>query len=108
MYSLGLRLRCMTGLRFLEQYSPFGVDIGGHLTSVLAGFALLLLANGLWRRKRLAWALTVTILIMSVPVHLFKGLDYEEAILGAALAIWLIYLQPHFHARSDPPPSARD
>jgi len=90
-------------IKILEQYSPFGVDIGGHLTSVLAGFALLLLANGLWRRKRLAWALTVTILIMSVPVHLFKGLDYEEAILGAALAIWLIYLQPHFHARSDPP-----
>ena len=87
----------------LEQYSPFGVDVGGHLTSVLAGFALLLLANGLWRRKRLAWALAVTILIMSVPVHLFKGLDYEEAILGSALAGWLIYLRPHFHARSDPP-----
>ena len=90
-------------IKILEQYSPFGVDVGGHLTSVLAGFALLLLANGLWRRKRLAWALTVAILIISVPVHLFKGLDYEEAILGAALAIWLIYLQSHFHARSDPP-----
>ena len=90
-------------VRILEQYSPFGVDIGGHLTSVLAGFALLLLANGLWRRKRLAWAVTVTILIVTVPVHLFKGLDYEEAILAAALAIWLIYLQAHFHARSDPP-----
>jgi phosphatidylglycerol lysyltransferase len=90
-------------LKVLEQYSPFSVDVGGHLTSVLAGFALLLLATGLWRRKRLAWALTVTILIMSVPVHLFKGLDYEEASLGAALAIWLIYLRPHFHARSDPP-----
>jgi phosphatidylglycerol lysyltransferase len=90
-------------MKILEQYSPFGVNFGGHLTSVLAGFALLLLADGLWRRKRLAWALTVTILIMSVPVHLFKGLDYEEAILGAALAIWLIYLRPHFHAHSDPP-----
>ena len=64
-------------VRLLEQYSPFGVDIGGHLASVLAGFALLLLANGLWRRKRLAWALTIIILIITVPVHLFKGLDYE-------------------------------
>ncbi len=99
----GLTPALHTRLRLLEQYSPFGVDVGGHLTSVLAGFALLLLANGLWRRKRLAWALAVTILIISVPVHLFKGLDYEEAILGAALAIWLIYLRAHFHARSDPP-----
>jgi phosphatidylglycerol lysyltransferase len=90
-------------MKILEQYSPFGVEIGGHLTSVLAGFALLLLANGLWRRKRLAWALTVTILLISVPIHLFKGLDYEEASLGTALAIWMIYLRPHFHARSDPP-----
>jgi uncharacterized protein (TIRG00374 family) len=62
-------------MKILEQYSPFGLDVGGHLTSVLAGFALLLLADGLWRRKRLAWALTVTILLISVPVHLFKGLD---------------------------------
>lgn len=99
----GLTPTLHSRLRILEQYSPFGVDVGGHLTSVLAGFALLLLANGLWRRKRLAWALTVAILIMSVPVHLFKGLDYEEAFLGAALAIWLIYLRAHFHARSDPP-----
>jgi phosphatidylglycerol lysyltransferase len=90
-------------LAILEQYSPFGVDIGGQLISVLAGFALLLLANGLWRRKRLAWALTITILLFSVPVHSFKGLDYEEAALGACLAIWLFYLRPHFHARSDPP-----
>jgi len=99
----GLTPTLHTRLRLLEQYSPFGVDVGGHLTSVLAGFALLLLANGLWRRKRLAWALTVTILIISVPVHLFKGLDYEEALLGAALAIWMIYLRAHFHARSDQP-----
>jgi phosphatidylglycerol lysyltransferase len=90
-------------LVLLEQYSPFGVDVGGHLTSVLAGFALLILANGLWRRKRLAWALTLTILIISVPVHLFKGLDYEEAVFATVMAAWLIYLRPHFHARSDPP-----
>ncbi|MGE5123681.1 MAG: flippase-like domain-containing protein [Acidobacteriaceae bacterium] len=90
-------------IQILEQFSPFGVDVGGHLTSALAGFALLLLARGLWRRKRLAWALAVTILVVSVPVHLFKGLDYEEAILGAALAIWLVSLRPHFHAHSDPP-----
>jgi phosphatidylglycerol lysyltransferase len=90
-------------LVFLEQYSPFGVDNGGHLASVLAGFALIILGNGLWRRKRLAWLLAVSILVISVPVHLFKGLDYLEATLAAGLAGWLIYLRPHFHARSDPP-----
>ncbi len=99
----GLTPTLHSHLIILEQYSPFGVSIGGHLTSVLAGFALIILASGLWRKKRLAWALAVTILIISVPVHLFKGLDYGEALLAALLAGWLIYLRSHYHARTDPP-----
>jgi phosphatidylglycerol lysyltransferase len=90
-------------LHLLEQYSPFSVTSGGHLTSVLAGFALLLLSVSLWRRKRVGWGVTLIVLLVSIPVHLFKGLDYEEASLAAALAGVLIYLRHHFHARSDPP-----
>ena len=90
-------------LRLLEQYSPFTVTRGGHLTSVLAGFALLLLSVSLWRRKQMGWLLTLMTLVLSIFVHLFKGLDYEEATLAAVLAGLLIYLRPYFHARSDPP-----
>src|SRR6266498_7326 len=90
-------------LRLLEQYSPFTVTHGGHLTSALAGFALLLLSVSLWRRKQMGWLLTVIVLIISVFVHLLKGLDYEEATLAALLAGLLIYLRPSFHALSDTP-----
>jgi len=90
-------------LRLLEQYSPFSVTSGGHLTSALAGFALLLLSVSLWRRKRVGWILTLAVLVISIPVHLFKGLDYEEASLAALLTGAMIYLRPHFHARSDTP-----
>lgn len=90
-------------IRLLEQYFPFSVSTGGHLTSALAGFALLLLSVSLWRRKQLGWLLTLTILLISIPAHLLKGLDYEEATLAALLAGLLIYLRPHFHARSDVP-----
>jgi phosphatidylglycerol lysyltransferase len=90
-------------LALLEEYSPFGVSTGGHLTAALAGFALLVLSVGLWRRKRVAWTLTLAILIISVPVHILKGLEYREAILAGLLAVWMAYLRPHFHARSDPP-----
>lgn len=90
-------------LRLLEQYSPFSISTGGHLTSALAGFALLLLSVSLWRRKQLGWMLTFTILLISIPIHVFKGLDYEEATLAALLAGLLFYLRPYFHARSDPP-----
>lgn len=90
-------------LRLLEQYSPLQVSREGHLASALAGFALLLLASALWRRKRVAWLLTLVVLLISAVVHLLKGLDYEEAGMAAGLALWLIVWRPSFHARSDPP-----
>jgi phosphatidylglycerol lysyltransferase len=90
-------------LAVLERFSPLTVARGGHLAAALAGFALLVLSLSLWRRKRVAWMLTVMVLLASAIVHLIKGLDYEEALLSGALVSWLIYLRPNFHARSDTP-----
>ena len=90
-------------LALLERVSPLEVRLGSHLTAALAGFALLLLAGGLWRRKRVAWLLTMAALAVSAVSHMVKGLDYEEAILALALAAWLLYMRPHFHTRSDEP-----
>ena len=90
-------------LRLLETFSPLQVSREGHLASALAGFALLLLASALWRRKRVAWLLTVVVLFISMAVHVLKGLDYEEAAMAAALILLLLLWRPWFHARSDPP-----
>jgi phosphatidylglycerol lysyltransferase len=90
-------------LVFVETIFPMIVRRGSRLTTVLAGFALLLLAANLWRRKRLAWGITIAVLLLSALTHLIKGLDYEEALLSGGLAVWLMFLRPHFHARSDPP-----
>jgi len=98
-----VRPSLMERLRLLEKFSPLEVTRGGHLTSALAGFALLLLASSLWRRKRVAWLLTTIVLAGSIVTHLLKGLDYEEASLAVGLLVLLAYLRPHFHARSDPP-----
>lgn len=87
----------------LKRVSPLYVTHGGHLAAALAGFALLLLSTGLWRQKRTAWGLTLGVLAISIASHLIKGLDYEEAILAAVLAVFLLFLRPHFHARSDRP-----
>lgn len=90
-------------LRLLERYSPLFVRQGGQLTVVLAGFALLLLARGLWRRKHTAWWITLFVLGISAISHLLKGLDIEEAALAASLAGWLIWQRDEFHTLSDPP-----
>jgi phosphatidylglycerol lysyltransferase len=90
-------------LRLLERYLPLQVIRGGHLASALAGFALLLLSTSLWRRKQVAWWLSLAVLGFSLPIHLFKGLDYEEAIFTVVVLICLLLTRKHFHARSDIP-----
>jgi phosphatidylglycerol lysyltransferase len=90
-------------LRLIEDFSPLQVRQGGHLTSALAGFALLLLAGALWRRKRVAWLATVCVLAASVVAHLVKGLDFEEAGLALLLCGLLWIMRAQFHARSDLP-----
>lgn len=90
-------------VQLLAQYSPLEVRHGSRMTAVLAGFALILLARGLWRRKQTAWWMALVLLILSAFVHLIKGLDYEEAILATLLAIALWTQRSHFHALSDPP-----
>lgn len=89
--------------QILRTVSPLYLRHGGHLTAALSGFALLLLAAGLWRRKRTAWWLTLGILAVSALSHLVKGLDYEEALLAIGLAGWLFTLRREFYAHSDRP-----
>lgn len=90
-------------LDVLRQFTPLLVRRGSHLTSVLAGFALIILASGLWRRKRVAWIMAIVVLVISIFSNLLKGLDYEEAALAAGLVTWLLILRDYFHARSDRP-----
>lgn len=90
-------------LAILRAFVPLEVRYGSRLASALASFAFLLLASGLWRRKRVAWILTVSLLGISVITHLIKGLDFEEAGLSLALLVLLILLRNNFHALTDPP-----
>ncbi len=87
----------------IADWSPLEVRHGLHLAAALSGFALLLLAIGLARRKQAAWLLTQIALTVSAFSHVLKGLDYEEAAVSVALALFLAFLRPEFHARSDRP-----
>ena len=82
---------------------PLAVRHGSrHLTLVL-GFALLILADGLSRGKRQAWMFTAAALSASAVLHLIKGPDWPESLLGAALLALLIAWRGSFAAPTDPP-----
>jgi phosphatidylglycerol lysyltransferase len=90
-------------LEWVREIFPFHVRASGHVFAALSGFFLLLLAANLLRRKRVAWILTIALLITSVVSHLVKGWDYEEVLLASVLLVQLLWMRKTFTARSDPP-----
>jgi phosphatidylglycerol lysyltransferase len=90
-------------LRWMSAWSPLEVREGGRLAAAVSGFVLLVLARGLWRRKRAAWVLTQIALTVSAISHIVKGLSVEEAVIAVSIALYLLAIFPHFHARPDPP-----
>lgn len=85
----------------LDSLLPTDITFGGRIGTVIAGLALLLLARGVARGKRTAWTLTVGALLASIPLHLLKDLDFEEAILAGWMLLGLWWLRDHFQAQSD-------
>lgn len=91
----------------LEAFFPFYLRSGSRIFAALAGFMLLTLAANLLRRKRLAWGLTIGLLMISIVSHLIKGLDFEECILAMVLLVQLVAMRSSFTAQSDRPSIAQ-
>lgn len=94
-------------VEILREIFPFPIRASGHLFAALSGFILLVLAAYLLRRKRIAWLITIGLLIVSIFSNLIKGLDYEEGILSALLLTQLLLMRHVFTARSDRPSIAQ-
>jgi len=72
--------------------------------AVLIGVALIGLARGVRRGYRPAWATVIVLLGITAFVMIVKGVDIEEGVLNAALALWLLAERRHFHVT---PPGGR-
>ncbi|MBD2502056.1 phosphatidylglycerol lysyltransferase domain-containing protein [Anabaena azotica] len=92
---------------WLKEFLPFDIRATGHIFAALTGFILLTLASNLLRRKRVAWILTIGLLVISIISHLLKGWDYEESLLSGVLLVQLILMRDVFTAQSDRPSVAR-
>jgi len=92
---------------FFPKLLLFRIHATGHIFAALTGFVLLTLATNLLRRKRIAWLLTIGLLIISIISNLLKGWDYEESLLSGILLGQLILMRHLFTAQSDRPSIAR-
>ena len=91
-----------TRSQVLATLLPTSISYGGRTGAVLSGLALLLLAGGIARGKRIAFRLTLGVLGAAVAFLLVKDLDFEAAALFAWILFGLWWFRHHFDADSDP------
>jgi lysylphosphatidylglycerol synthetase-like protein (DUF2156 family) len=83
-------------------FMPLGVAEAATALVALAGLGLLILAGGIRRGQRLAWQLALGLLTVSVLLHVAKGIDVEEAVVGFGAAGFLLAKRGAFRARVQP------
>ncbi|WP_292225182.1 GNAT family N-acetyltransferase [Brevundimonas sp.] len=88
------RLRQLTGV-----VSPILIDLS-HFVASIAGFLLMLLSAGLWRRRRGAYWAALLTLIVGAGLTVLKGLDWEEAFDLLIVAALLAPCRNAFNRRS--------
>ena len=97
-----LLIQHQTRSQVLETLLPATVTLGGRTGAVMSGLGLLLLAVGIARGKRIAFRLTLIVLVATIAFELIKDLDFEEASLFAWILFGLWWFRHHFDADSDP------
>ena len=87
-------------LMWLKEVVPLPLLEASHFAGSCVGMALLLLARGLQRRLDGAYWVTVGLLAAGIAASLFKGLDYEEALLLAVLLVALLPSHRFFYRKT--------
>ena len=84
----------------LRRLMPPGLIDLSHFAASVAGFLLIALSAGLWRRRRGAYWAALAVLALGVILSLLKGLEWEEAIELGLLAVLLAPCMKAFDRRS--------
>ena len=87
-------------LHWLSHLFPVGLFEASHFVGSIVGVALLLLAQAIARRIRLAWYLAVGALAAGIAASLLKAGDWEEAGLLAMLLVVFVPSRRLFERRA--------
>lgn len=88
-------------LRALSNLVPLALSQTAAVLVALIGIALLLLARGVRRGQRHAWAASVLLLTSSAVLHLVKGLNVAEGTLAALIVVYLLAKRRFFKVKED-------
>lgn len=86
-----------------RKFSSGGVIHISRSMIVLIGFALIVSSINIYKRKKRAFRIVLSLVCLSIPFHLVKGLDYREALLSVAVAAALMAARKSFTVKSSAP-----
>jgi lysyl-tRNA synthetase, class II len=86
----------------LAEFVPAAGILSARAATAVVGLLLIYLGAGLRRGKRRAWQVAVGLAGAGVILHVAKGLDYDAAVVSAALLAMLIVVRGRFRAGADP------
>jgi phosphatidylglycerol lysyltransferase len=87
-------------LLWLKDFLPLSVIEISHFLGSIAGMGLLLLARGIQQRLDAAYVLTVILLATGIGFSIFKGFDYEEAIVLSIMLGVLLPCRRYFYRKA--------
>lgn len=89
-------------LRVLSRFIPTeSINVTNQFV-LLTGFILLVTSAYLIRGQRNAWFLAMILSVISLFGHMFKALDYEEAIIAASVLLILAVSAKQYRLKSNP------
>lgn len=89
-------------LHLLSRFVPVESIRVSNQFVLLTGFILLITSAYLIRGQRNAWLLAMILSVISLFGHMFKALDYEEAILAASVLLVLSVSAREYRLKSNP------
>jgi phosphatidylglycerol lysyltransferase len=87
---------------FFSSALPFGIHHWGRSLTAVLGFLLIYLSFNLFRRKRMAWALALTVAVLAVLAHVGSGQPQRGIIAPGVTAVLLLAFHGSFTVRSEP------
>src|SRR6266513_4065946 len=88
-------------LKVLHEFIPIASIDATNVMVLLIGMILLITSAFLIMGQRNAWILALVLSALSLLGHLFKALDYEEAILAASVIIILLLSIKQYRLKSN-------
>ncbi|MBJ7881718.1 phosphatidylglycerol lysyltransferase domain-containing protein [Gelidibacter salicanalis] len=89
-------------LKFLKDFIPYNIIEMSNTAVLVIGIILMFTAVALIKGYKNSYYLAMVLSVFSLIGHLFKGIDYEEAILASATILVLLYQRRTYYIRSIP------